>query len=85
MIPNKRELAALEDIIRMVIKGSAALPILRIRLTQLAKNLIDRGADCIVLGCTELPIVGVNVDVPVFDSLDALAAKLLERHFAVRV
>lgn len=48
-------------------------------LTSIAENLINQGADSILLGCTELPLIGVDVNTPVIDSLSALAKAMLER------
>lgn len=44
-------------------------------LQRLIDSLVNRGADCIVLGCTELPLVvgGVKANCPLIDSMGILA------------
>lgn len=46
-------------------------------LDQACDNLVAKGADCIILGCTELSLLGipkVYKGLPVIDSMDALAS-----------
>ena len=45
-----------------------------------ANKLVDRGADVIIAGCTEIPIVfeGANCEVPVVSSTGVLAQRTLE-------
>lgn len=45
-------------------------------LDEVCDHLIEKGADCLILGCTELSLLGipeVYEGVPVIDSMDALA------------
>ena len=45
-------------------------------LDEVCNDLIDAGADCLILGCTELSLLGIPKiyeGVPVIDSMDALA------------
>jgi aspartate racemase len=57
-------------------RGEARDPLLAV-----ARMLIDRGAQAIILGCTEIPLVvgPSDLSVPVFDSLEILAAAVVTR------
>jgi aspartate racemase len=50
-------------------------------LEEAAAQLIDRGAQLIIGGCTEVPLVlgGKNLGVPFIDTLDVLAATAVNR------
>lgn len=81
IIPNKRQLTALERIIRNVIAGGVAKKDIQ-ELVLIAGDLKRRGAKGIVLGCTELPLIfPQNFSLPVFDSIRIMARALLVRHF----
>lgn len=82
--PNPEDLERLNSIILATISGGDRSR-LKKRLSKIAENLQRQGADCILLGCTELPLLGVDTKLPVFDSLDILASKLLAKHEANRV
>ena len=45
-------------------------------MAQLAKALVSRGADAVIAGCTEIPLVLQQsaLDVPLISSTDVLAA-----------
>jgi aspartate racemase len=49
-------------------------------MRQLATSLIDRGAEAIIAGCTEVPLVleKSNLDVPLVSSTDVLAQKTVQ-------
>lgn len=76
--PSEAEILQLDSIIRRVISGIDTAT-LRPGLTKIADRMIADGADTILLGCTELPLVGVDVDVPAIDSLSALARTMLQQ------
>ncbi len=81
IVPTKTELQAAEQIIRAVIAGQDPER-LRPRLTKIATQLVSRGADGIVLGCTELPLVGMEpLDLPVIDSISALAQAMIKAYY----
>src|SRR6185312_12643482 len=45
-------------------------------LASVVRSLAERGASCVVLGCTEIPLgiqAGPVLDLPVVDTIDALA------------
>ena len=49
-------------------------------MQELAASLLDRGADVLVAGCTEIPLVlsADDVDVPLVSSTDELARRTIE-------
>jgi aspartate/glutamate racemase len=72
------------------VKAGDLGPAVRKRVRDAAAALIRRGADAIVLGCTELPLVMGPQDapVPVLDGTDLLAAatvrEALPEEFSLR-
>ncbi|MBI4033323.1 MAG: aspartate/glutamate racemase family protein [Candidatus Blackburnbacteria bacterium] len=84
IIPNKRQLIALERIIRSVIAGCVTKRDVQ-ELVSIARDMKRRGAEGIILGCTELPLVfPQNFSLPVFDSIKIVARALLSNHFDSR-
>lgn len=74
---KRNELGILERIIRTIIAGSSNHKDSAI-LLSVANNLRERGAQGIILGCTELPLIfPKRFDIPVFNSLEILAKALL--------
>lgn len=84
VIPDEQEQRELHDIIAAVIAGGDVAG-LRDRLNTVVDSLQARGADCVLLGCTELPLVGIDTSLPVIDSLDVLADAMLEKYYLDRV
>lgn len=74
--PNPQDIHVLETIIRDTIRG-VPVSLLRDKLSAIAKKLEQEGAEVILLGCTELPLVGVDSDLPTVDSLSSLAKRML--------
>lgn len=71
----------MEGVIRKVIAGEAKKSD-KLKLVEIAKSLKKKGAQCIILGCTELPLIfPKRFDIPVFDCLEILAGVLLKRHY----
>ncbi|MDO8486733.1 MAG: aspartate/glutamate racemase family protein [Candidatus Curtissbacteria bacterium] len=53
-----------------------------LRLANVADNLVKKGAEGIILGCTELPLVfPKDFQLPVFDSIEILSRGLLARYY----
>ncbi|MFH1832904.1 MAG: aspartate/glutamate racemase family protein [Candidatus Levyibacteriota bacterium] len=47
---------------------------------KIAKSLKRRGAEGLILGCTELPLIfPKSFEIPIFDSLEILARALLNK------
>ncbi|MCE4627580.1 MAG: amino acid racemase [Desulfurococcales archaeon] len=63
---------ALDEMISNVARGMIDTRS-RLRLGPVVMSLISQGAEALILGCTELPLLmsGVRISVPVIDSLDA--------------
>lgn len=79
--PNKKEAIELEIIIRRVIAGEVKRSD-KVRLVEIAKSLKNRGAQGIILGCTELSLIfPKRFSIPVFDSLEILAKALLRKYY----
>ncbi|MFA5932567.1 MAG: aspartate/glutamate racemase family protein [Microgenomates group bacterium] len=71
----------LEDIIRNIIAGKSIREDKR-KLIKITESLQNRGAEGIILGCTELPLIfPKRFNIPVFDSLNILANALLKFNY----
>jgi len=83
IIPKRDQLEILDEIIRKVIAGKVSR-FDKLKLTAIAMSLKKRGAQGIILGCTELPLIfPKNFTIPTFDTLEILARALLRHHFRV--
>lgn len=79
VIPTPPEFKKLEIIIRNVISGDASSKDTAV-LNLIAENIRKRGAEGIILGCTELSLIfSSNSTFPVFDSLKILSRSLLHK------
>ncbi len=79
VLPNATQITRLEELIRSVIDGSAGKK-QKAALSQIASSLEKRGAEGIILGCTELPVLGIDTSLPTFDSISALAKNVVKKH-----
>jgi len=79
ILPSEHDLPELANIIRELITGEDR-DALRMRLSAISDMLTHGGADVILLGCTELPLIGIDTSLPTISSLDVLAARLLTKH-----
>jgi len=77
------EQEAVDQIISRILAGERT-PALKQELAGLADEQIKRGAQCVVLGCTDLPIILKQADVPypLYSSNDVLAEVLF--NFAMK-
>lgn len=82
--PPDTDFEELHSIISSVISGDDPRA-LRPRLDMLAQGLAQKGADALLLGCTELPLVGLSLETQVIDSLAVLADALLEKTSKTKV
>lgn len=80
--PTATEYAAIESVIRRVIGGNHT-PRESRKLATIAKRLRQRGADAILLGCTELPLAFDKTlcQLPVIDCLDVYATVSARRYY----
>lgn len=81
--PNDHDITELSDIIHGVISNIAPKS-MRKRLTDISNRLESGEIDCILLGCTELPLVGIDSKLPTIDSLSSLSKAMLKRHESVK-
>lgn len=77
--PESEELVELMRLITEIKAGNQGEDIAS-GMQALANALVDKGADVIISGCTEIPLVfdGENCKVPVIASTDVLAERTLE-------
>lgn len=54
--PNEEQVEICDDVIRGVIAGNAEIP-KRHEYVEVLSSMFDQGADGVILGCTELPLV----------------------------
>ena len=81
--PDETQITEISRIIHAVIAGENTAED-RTSLTEIAQSLQKNGAEMIVLGCTELPLVGVALDVKsVISSLDILASRMVEQYYVL--
>jgi len=80
---NEREIihhTIYNELVQGVIKGES-----RLKFQQIISNLEKRGAEGIILGCTEIPLLisKSDVSIPVFDTTAIHAEKAVERALQV--
>lgn len=81
IVPTSKQIDMLESVIRNVLAGKILAKDAK-TLTQIAETLKKQGAEGIILGCTELPLVfPTKYSLPVFNSLQILARALLQRYY----
>lgn len=79
VLPADGEIEIVEEIIRKVLAGKRSSLDGKL-LATVADSLIKNGAEGIILGCTELPLIFPGeFNKPVFDSISILADGLLKR------
>lgn len=83
IIPAEKDFLIMEKAIRDVIKGKITKADAR-ALATLAHKLKARGAQGIILGCTELPLVfPEKYSLPVYNSVAILAVALLQKYYKI--
>lgn len=81
VIPAKKEQIILEKIIRNILKGEEKMEDQK-NLVKIADALKERGAEGIVLGCTELPLLfPLKYKLPVYNAIEILAKALLRSYY----
>ena len=77
--PQRRVMGAIYEI-KNAVRTKSKAEITR-ELVQVAEQLVQRGAQGIVAGCTEIPLAlnGSHLKVPFFDSLELLALAAIQR------
>lgn len=82
LTPTEDDLLSLAAAIRHVLRGDTPRT-KRDSINVIAKKLEAAGAECIVLGCTELPLIGIDSALPVIDSLSCLGNGMLQHRSEV--
>ncbi len=81
IVPTKNQIDILEKIIRNVLKGQKNKNNQK-QLILIADSLKNQGAQAIILGCTELPLVFPSrYHLPVYNSVEILAQALLRKYY----
>lgn len=81
VLPNPKQIEQLEQIIRGVIAGKNGKRE-ELLLIKIADSLVSKGAEAVILGCTELPLVfPAKYRVPSFNSIAVLAEALLTQYY----
>lgn len=79
VLPSQKEIKNVEKVIANVLSGKI-LNSDREKLIDIAASLKEKGAEGIILGCTELPLIfPKNFSIPVFDSIEILANSLAQK------
>lgn len=75
-LAQQRVMSAIYDYVKSGIEAPEGF------LDSVCDSLIGSGADCLILGCTELALLGIPAaykDMPVIDSIDALAVGAIRK------
>jgi len=83
VVPGPREREEVDGIIfRELVRGVFSEEA-RERVAEIARGLADRGAQGVLLACTELPLLmrGVDVGVPLYDTVELHVEKAVELAF----
>jgi aspartate racemase len=81
LIPDKKELSMLESVARNIIAGNRLQKDIKI-LLKIVGSLRHRGADGVILGCTELPLIfPQKYSLPVYNSTEILSRALLRKYY----
>jgi len=81
IMPDKKEWGIVENAIRNVIAGKSEKKDV-LSLTNIADRLKKNGAEAIILGCTELPLVfPSSYTLPIINSLEVLSRSLLQKYY----
>lgn len=80
LLPSENEKNQIMEIIYQV-KAGHDLNKLKLKMIEIAKSQIKKGAQCIITGCTELPLILKNgdIEIPVIDPTLVLAQKAVEK------
>ncbi|MDP3758332.1 MAG: amino acid racemase, partial [Candidatus Daviesbacteria bacterium] len=80
-VPSKRQITIMEKVMRNVLKGKILTSDSE-KLKGIADGLVIMGAEAIILGCTELPLVfPERYSLPIYNSVEILAMALLKRYY----
>lgn len=80
LVPSSTDQEIVERIIRNILAGKKETTDIK-ELVRISKELEIKGAQGIVLGCTELPLIFPKKDITTFDSIEILAKALLKDYY----
>lgn len=81
ILPSEKQVTDIEEVIRKVISGTNTIADSN-KLAKIASSLKQKGAQAIILGCTELPLAfPKKFKLPTFDSIEVLSRALLKQFF----
>lgn len=81
IVPSQKEIRIVENVIKNILRGKI-LNSDREKLVRIADSLRKNGAQGIILGCTELPLIfPKKFNIPVFDSIEILARALTKKAY----
>lgn len=81
LLPSEKEQSFFEDVVKNVLEEKTAIEDEK-QLLAVANSLKRRGAEGIILGCTELPLVfPKKYSLPVYNSVEILAMALLQKYY----
>lgn len=79
--PGSKDIGIIESVIKNVIAGKYSKSDKEL-LESIAERLKTKGAECIVLGCTELPLIfPQKFTIPIFNSVKILSMALLRKYY----
>lgn len=82
LTPTKKQFVILDSVIRNILSGKTSESDRR-KLVSIADSLKKKGAEGIILGCTELPLIfPERYSLPVYNSTQILAKALLRKYYA---
>lgn len=82
ILPTEAEISDIDKIVRKVIAGTTDESDINL-LVSISNKLRDEGADGIILGCTELPLVFPNnYPLPIYNSVEILSMALLKKYYS---
>ena len=81
ILPQEKEISKLGQIIKETIAGKKNGEN-SLTLERIAKDLVSKGAEAIILGCTEFPLLfPKKFQVPFLDTLEILARAVLNKYY----
>ena len=80
VLPTEMEIKEITKIILNILSGKK-LPSDKSFLEKIALGMIKKGADAIILGCTELPLIFTNSSIRTVDTIQVLTEALIREAF----
>jgi len=80
VLPTEMEIKEITKIILNILSGKK-LPSDKSFLEKIALGMIKKGADAIILGCTELPLIFTNSSIRTIDTIQVLTEALIREAF----